>query len=138
MKNVKGFTDKLTGGSGNIGEIFRQQMLWEGRAKTKRLAARVTAVEDNQARLADIIDTQLQKGNQKITRQEQQLQAIQNPLNLKNITFTQMIAGNSKQDILYAHKLNEKNTNLLSEFVKHTKKIEKNTQNIIDQNTKIK
>lgn len=137
---VKKTFDAITGGSGNWGEANRQRLLWTGRAEAKRTAARVSALEANQQVLKNASENLRELENneavQAITKMDKA--ALLNPLNVKNVTVTQVQAGTSKKDILFAQRLSVKNTKLLEQFTKATQDIAKNTKAITDQDTDIK
>ncbi len=137
---IKGFTDKFTGGSGNTGEAVRQGLLWTGRAAAKRTVARVTALEKNQTALQERAQDLAGVANNPAVEQLSKMDKAQlvNPLNVKNVTVTQISAGDSKKDILYAQRMTNKNTKLLEQFTKATQDIADNTKEITKQDTKIK
>jgi len=141
MGIIQGAFDLSTGGKGNIGAWNRNSMIWKGRAESKRLKARVDALESNQGKIAQqAVQGSGQGGPQQVLEEtlDDTLKNI-NPLNVKNLTVTQIVvSGGSKKDRLQAQKISEKNTKILEQFNRATKEIEKNTKRVHKQNTKIK
>ncbi len=132
------FSSLITGGAGHIGDFNRNKLLWQGRAETKRLSSRIEALEANQTMLAVGVAPEQSVTSSGKNLTESQKQTLVNPLNVKNVNVIQISTGSEPQDKIYARRVTEKNTKLLEQFTKSTKKIEENTSLKIKQDTKIR
>ena len=123
-----------------IEDLYYKRLLYKGRAEAKRNASRINALEQ---KIQNLKHTEIKPEESESIDIDQIINEIKergldNPLVVKGITLTQIIAGDTRADKEYARKINEKNLDLLKDFTLATKEIAQNTKQIKKQDTKIK
>jgi len=138
MAIIQNLQDLLTGGKGNFGSYRRNKLLWEGRANSKKMEAKIAALEANQQRLAEQAGVDLTTGQVQGELTKDDKKVLLNPLKINNVNVVQVFSGNSKKDKQYAKTITYKNTKLLEKLVDAVEGIEKNTKKSFEQDTKIR